>query len=131
MIKIKYISFKIKSVRNDITVAILLGEPLSCKLDNADSVKDIYKLELLQRNQRNERTTLPSLKGNKINRTISKVKEKKIMDNISYTHLKAHLMIERKPHVNSNWITKLHNKAQKILPGIMENFLSQWCRTKK
>ena len=67
MIKIKYISFKIKSVRNDITVAILLGEPLSCKLDNADSVKDIYKLELLQRNQRNERTTLPSLKGNKIN----------------------------------------------------------------
>ena len=46
-----------------VTVAILLGEPLSCKLDSADGVKDIYILELLERNQRNERTTLPSLKG--------------------------------------------------------------------
>ena len=46
-----------------ITLAILLGEPQNCKLDSADGVKDIYILELLQRNQRNERTTLPSLKG--------------------------------------------------------------------
>ena len=44
-----------------ITVAILLGEPLSCKLVSADGVKDIYILELLERNQRNERTILPSL----------------------------------------------------------------------
>ena len=47
-----------------LTVAILLGEPLNCNLDSAEGVKDIYILELLQRNQRNERTTLPSLKGN-------------------------------------------------------------------
>ena len=47
------------------------------------------------------------------------------MNNISYTYLKAHLMIKQKPHVNSNRIAKLHNKAQKKLIRIMENFLSQ------
>ena len=46
-----------------LTVAILLGEPLNCNLDSAEGVKDIYILELLERNQRNERTTLLSLKG--------------------------------------------------------------------
>ena len=72
-----------------ITVAILLGEPLSCKLDSADGVKDIYILELLERNQRNERTILPSLKRIwstqkiQINNNISHIGA---FDVLNYTH---------------------------------------------
>ena len=61
-----------------ITVAILLAEPLSYKLDSAGSVKDIYILELLERNQRNERTILPSLKR------IWSTQKIQINNNISY-----------------------------------------------